>query len=177
MAVSEIAEERFEADDVFRRHLESREHAAEVGAVVPVVEQADVPASAQLVEEFHQRPWTFGKLEAAEIFVLDGAAASPDHVPHVQLGDLIAGEIDRSIAGPFEAGRQRSGVLARARGNADKDVGAVAAAQPVIELGHDATPNRLAELAKCARALRDRDTENRLACLAELRAFRDEAEP
>ena len=47
-------------------HFEAGEDAAEVGAVIAVVEQADVPAAAELVEERHQRAGALGKLEAAD---------------------------------------------------------------------------------------------------------------
>ena len=56
-------------------------------------------------------------------------------------------------------------------------MGFIAAAQAVVELGHDASADRLAELTEGARTLRDRDAEDGLARFAELGAFRDEAEP
>src|SRR5262249_21332673 len=46
IAVAEALEEGLEAGHVLRRHFEPGEHPAEVGAVIAVVEQADVPAAA-----------------------------------------------------------------------------------------------------------------------------------
>jgi len=52
--VAERFEEALELGEVPLGHLEAREDAAEVGAVVAVVEQADVPAAAEGVEEPEQ---------------------------------------------------------------------------------------------------------------------------
>src|SRR5690242_6406160 len=49
--VAERLEEAPELGFLIVRHLEADEDAAEVGAVVAVVEQADVPAAAERVEE------------------------------------------------------------------------------------------------------------------------------
>ena len=59
------------------RHLEPDQHAAEVGAVVAVVEQADVPASAQRVEELRQRARALRELEAVEPLVRTSGARPP----------------------------------------------------------------------------------------------------
>ena len=56
-------------------------------------------------------------------------------------------------------------------------MGAVAAAQAVVELGHDAAPDRGAELAERAGPLRDRHAEQRLARLAQLGPLRNEPQP
>ena len=49
--IAELVEERAERRQVRVLDLEAGQHAAEVGAVVAVVEQADVPAAAELLEE------------------------------------------------------------------------------------------------------------------------------
>jgi 3-deoxy-D-arabino-heptulosonate 7-phosphate (DAHP) synthase len=41
--VTHAAEELVEGESVFRGHLHAHEHTAEIGAVVAVVEQTDVP--------------------------------------------------------------------------------------------------------------------------------------
>src|SRR6266536_5197395 len=52
--VPETDEKLLEPPAIGRRHLERREHPPEIGAVVPVMKQADVPAAAELVQELHQ---------------------------------------------------------------------------------------------------------------------------
>ena len=102
--------------------LEAGEHAAEVGAVVAVVEQADVPAAAQLLEELRQRAGPLGELEPAQPLVAHVGRAAADHVAHVQLGHLVVGEVDGLVAGGDQLRRQRRAVLARLRRDADEDV-------------------------------------------------------
>ena len=119
-------------------HLESREHAAEVGAVVAVVEEADVPAAAERVEELEQRARPLRELEAAEPLVAGLRRAAADHVAHVQLGDLVVGEVDRRVAAA-RAGPRRDGARRRAsRGEPDEDVRLARVREPVVELGDDA---------------------------------------
>jgi hypothetical protein len=60
------------------------------------------------------------------------------------------------------------------RGNANKDVRAIAAAQPVVELGDDAAADGRAEFAKRARTFRNRDTEDPFARFADFGALGDE---
>ena len=64
VVVAEAHEKVLELAHVVVWHFESREHTAEVGAVIPVVEQADVPAAAELFEELHQRAGALGEFEA-----------------------------------------------------------------------------------------------------------------
>src|SRR5690606_34157262 len=54
---------------VGERHLHTRQHPALVGAVVAIVEQADVPARADGLEEAQQRARTFGEFEAEQALV------------------------------------------------------------------------------------------------------------
>ena len=78
--------------------FEAGEHATEVGAVIPVVEQADVPAAAELLEKLRQRAGTLGELEAAQPLVADFGRVAADHVPHVQLGELVVGQVHGLVA-------------------------------------------------------------------------------
>ena len=64
--IAERLEEGPERAFLVVRHLEPDQHAAEVGAVVAVVEQADVPAPAERVEELRQRAGTLRELEPIE---------------------------------------------------------------------------------------------------------------
>src|SRR6185503_3418050 len=68
--VAEAFEKRSKRRQVVVFDFESREHAAEVGPVIAIVEQADVPASGKRVEEVCERARTLGKLESAQPFVL-----------------------------------------------------------------------------------------------------------
>ena len=63
--VPQIREETFEGLIVCRRNFQRGENAAEIGAVIPVMEKADIPFAAQGVEELKQRSRPFGKFEAA----------------------------------------------------------------------------------------------------------------
>src|SRR5262249_33912856 len=61
--IAELLEKCPEFTELLIRHFERGEHAPEIGPVIPVVEQADVPAATQRLEELHQRAGTLGKLE------------------------------------------------------------------------------------------------------------------
>ena len=137
-------------------HLERRQHAPEVGAVVAVVEQADVPAAAERLEELHQRAGPLGELEAARPLVPRVAGAAADHVAHVQLRQLVLREVERLVAG---ARCRRSATATRVAAATSvltptKMCAALAAAQAVVELGDHAAAERGAELAERARAAR-----------------------
>src|SRR4029453_10136800 len=68
--IAQRAEETLECGAVFGRDFESSQHAPEVGAVVAIVKQADVPAPAEAIEKVHQRAGAFGKLESIQPFIL-----------------------------------------------------------------------------------------------------------
>ena len=51
MRVAEAVQEAVQLGQLVRRHLQPDEHAADVGAVVAVVEERDVPARTEAVEE------------------------------------------------------------------------------------------------------------------------------
>jgi len=95
----------------------------------------------------------------------------------VQFGDLVVGELDRRIAVAGERRDHVRGVLPRPRRDADEDVGLVPAAEAVVEFGDDAASDRRAEFAEGAGPLGNRDAEQRLVRLAELRPLGDEAQP
>ena len=95
--VPETLEEGVERGHLVVGHLERGEHAAEVGAMIAVVEQADVPAAAERVEELEQRAGAFRELESAGAFVPRVERAAPDHVPHVELRHLVVGEVERLV--------------------------------------------------------------------------------
>src|SRR5207247_5539676 len=60
--VAEIFQEAPELLHLAGRNLHADQHAPVVGAVVAVVEQADVPVAAHAPQELHQRPRSLGEL-------------------------------------------------------------------------------------------------------------------
>ena len=93
---------------VGRRHLQPDQDAAVVGALVAVVEQADVPARRHARQEAHQRAGPLREDEAvAAARPAARAAAAADHVADVLLGQLVAGQVERR-----EAVARRSGARA-----------------------------------------------------------------
>src|SRR5690606_14913630 len=63
VAIAQRVEELPEGAPAVARHLHADQDTARVVAVVAVVEQRDVPVRAHLLEEAHQRPGAFRKLE------------------------------------------------------------------------------------------------------------------
>jgi hypothetical protein len=94
----------------------------------------------------------------------------------VQLGDLVAGQLDRAVARCFQRGGQVRRILPRPGRDADEDVRLAPAAQAVVEFRDHAAADGGTELAKRAGSLRDGDAEQRLARVADLGSLRDEAE-
>ena len=66
MGVSEFIEIGVEGRAFRRWHLDAGKHPPEVGAVVAVVEQRDVPVRAQSLEEFEESTGALGELEAVD---------------------------------------------------------------------------------------------------------------
>ena len=67
--MSHLRQEAVERFVVSRRHLEAHQYPAVLGSVVPVVEETDVPASAEVGEKAEQGARPFGKLEAEQALV------------------------------------------------------------------------------------------------------------
>src|SRR5262249_27874503 len=88
--VAERRQERLELRPLGLRHFEAGEHAAEVGAVIAIVEEADVPAASQSVEKLQQRPGPLRKLESAQPLAGDMRRPAADHVPDVKLRHLVS---------------------------------------------------------------------------------------
>ena len=79
-------------------NLDADQDAAIVGAVVAIVEQADVPECAHAGEELQQCTGALGKLEAVENFMRHVRAVAADEVTHVQLGHFVAAHVQHGIA-------------------------------------------------------------------------------
>ena len=87
-------------------------------------------------------------------------APAADHVAHVQLRELVVGEVDRRDSRARRASRRaRRRPRASSVAMPTKMCASRAAAQPVVELGDDAAADGGAELAERARALGDRHAE------------------
>ena len=102
MGVAEVFQELLELAHLVRRYLHADQHAAEVGAVVAVVEEADVPAGAHLRQEIHQGARLFREFEAvkqlAHALFADLRSVAADHVTDMVLGHFVIGQIQRRVA-------------------------------------------------------------------------------
>src|SRR3989442_3371131 len=70
-------------------YLHADEHPAVIGAVVPIVKQADVPARAHAVEKTHQRSGPLRKFESVQDFVGRGGRVAADEMADVELGHFV----------------------------------------------------------------------------------------
>jgi len=96
--ISEASQELSERRLVGSRHLHADEDAPVVGALVPVVEQTDVPASRHGRQEAHQGARPLREKKAVQPLVVRQRAASADHVANVLLGEFVVGEVQRGEA-------------------------------------------------------------------------------
>jgi len=85
-----------------RRHLHPDQHASRVGAVVPVVEQADVPIGPHPGEELEQRARTLGEVEPVDQLVARERGMPADQVAHVQLRHLVVGQVEGAQPVPLQ---------------------------------------------------------------------------
>lgn len=102
IAVAELIEKRPEIGFLFRRDLDADQHAAIVGAVIAVMEQADVPVVAHVVEEVHQCAGAVGKFKPVNNFILDRMRPSADQMTHVQFGHFVVAHVLGRQAALFE---------------------------------------------------------------------------
>src|SRR5882672_10887002 len=135
--IPETGEERLECGSVGVWNLEGREHTAEVGAMVAIVEQADVPAAAERVEKLEQRARSLGELKAAHPLGADMRRSAADHVAHVQLRHLISRQIRGFVALCVQLRRDALAIAPRPRRNPHENLRLFASAQPVVELRDD----------------------------------------
>ena len=122
-------------------------------------------------------PGRFGKLEAVEPLVLASRLRPPTMYRTCSFES--SSSIRSTAAKPCSAKRpeDRRGFFAVAGGEADEHVGLPLVGDPVVELGHVAIADDLAEAFEAAAFLGDRDREQRLALFADLGTLGDEAEP
>jgi hypothetical protein len=156
------------------RHLQPAQHATVGRPVVAVMEQRDVPAPADRVEEVHQRARSFRELETVEVLVGQAGHASADHEPHVHLGHLVAGHVDHCESVAAQVGDDRLAL--------DVSFGQLDAGEhmrrrrrriSVIELGDDASADLAQELAEAAGFLGDRHRQQAFGLVAQFGALGD----
>ncbi len=159
------------------RQLEGAQHPAIVGAVVAVVEQADVPAAAEGLEKAHQGARLLRKLETVETFTEGPGRAAANHVTHVVLGQLALGHVDHRITVAAELIDDLAELLVTAtEAHRDEQRGLLGIGVAVVELGHHARPQIAAEVEEGPLALGDGHRQHALALLANLAALGDVAQ-
>ena len=103
-------------------------------------------------------------------------AAAADHVADVLLGELVVGQVEGREAVAFELAREQRRFGAVDGRDADEDVRHRGIGDAVVELGHRARADQLAEAPEAAALLGNRHREQGLALLADLGALGDEAQ-
>src|SRR5205807_6866302 len=136
------------------------QHAAEVGAVVAVVEEADVPVAAHPFQEPQESAWPLGEFEAVDELVARERGVAADHVADVELGHLVVGEIERAKAVALQRADYARGLVAALHADAGEDVRLLGVGDAVVELGDVARTDDGAELAEASGALGDGDGED-----------------
>ena len=89
----------FELIGLVLGNIDASENPAVIGAVIAIVEQADIPVRAYRIQKFQQRTRALGKLEAEQSFVRDARRASADHVAYMQLRHFVVGQVLNRVTG------------------------------------------------------------------------------
>ena len=152
--------------------LDAHQHPPIGGAVVAVVEQADVPAAAQPREKVEQGAGAFGKDEAEQPLVLHLGRVAAHHVTDVELGGLVVAQINHRKSFVFELFLQ-AGLLLGAAGefHPAEDLGVGRIVIAIVELGDVALAQLAAEAQKAPRPFGNLHGEDRLALLPQLGAL------
>lgn len=160
------------------RQFEGRQHPAEVGAVAAIVEQRNVPVRAQRLQEFQQRARRLRKLKAVQPFAQRLRRTPTHHVPHVKFGHLVVRQIHHLITVGIELVDDFPpfGVATR-QTHADENAGVVGIGVAVVEFGHRAAAQQLAELEEAALLFRNGHRQQRFALFAQFAAFGNVAQP
>ncbi len=166
-----------EGGHVLVRQLEGAEHPAVVGTVVAVVEQADVPATAEGLEKTHQGARLLRKLEAVETLTKGPGRAAANHVTHMILGQLALGHIDHRVAVAAELIDDLAQLfITTGEAHRDEQRRLLGIGVAVVELGYHARPKLTAEVEEGPLALGDGHRQHALALLANLAALRHVAQ-
>src|SRR5690606_38351514 len=119
IGVAQGVQKALESLVVLGGNLQPDQDAAVVGALIAVVEQADVPARSHEAQEFQQRAWPLRKDEAQQALVLSQWRMAADHVTQVLLGQVVVGQVQRPETLAVEVGRNlgRLALALRAQAN------------------------------------------------------------
>ena len=130
---------------VVGRHLDTGEDAPVRGAVIAVVEQADVPRVVQRFQKLQQRARTLGKLEAIQALVVRFGSATADHMPQVNDREFVVGQVEHIVARLFEVGDQARALIGAFELHTDEDLRVGARGVAIVELGDAAAADRATE--------------------------------
>ena len=129
-------EEAIEIVFVRRRNLEPGQDSTDGRTVIPVVEEADVPAFADAVEESNQRAGALRKLEPDQSFVLEVCPPS-DHEPNMEFRHLVSRHIHDLEAVATERFDECLALLdSPGEPDADEDVRGIGSTVAIVELRH-----------------------------------------
>ena len=161
VGVAEVLQEGLECAHVARRHLHTDQHTAVVGAVIAVVEEADVPAGAHLRQEIHQRARLFGEFEAVDqllhSFLAHCWGVAAHHVADVVLGHLVVAQVERRVAVLLQAFGQLQRLLAVSHLDADEHMRLAGRVVAIVEFRDIALADQTEEFLVGARLFRQRD--------------------
>ncbi len=156
--------------------MDADEDLAVVGALVSVVEEADVPVGVHGEEEAHQGAGAFGEFEAVELFVGGEGAAAADHVADVFFGEFVVVEVDGFEASDGEVFDDGCPFIFGLGFDADENVSLVGIGHAVAELSDASLADRIAEESKASLMFGDGNCQKCLAVLTGVGSFGDEAE-
>ena len=140
MSIPQIFQEFPELAHLAWRNLHADQHASVIGAVVAIVEQADVPAGTHPVQEVHQRTRTFGKFKTIDHLVPGLWRVTAHQMTDVRLGHFIVGQIERCVTMLAQLIDELQRLCARANLHPDKYVRFLVVVEAVIEFGNVAPP-------------------------------------
>src|ERR1700722_20832406 len=94
VGVAERRQEGLELADLVGGYLEPDQDAAVIRALVPVMEQADIPVRRHRRQKAHQRTRPFREFEAEQALVMRERRTAAHHVTDMLLRQFVAGPID-----------------------------------------------------------------------------------
>ena len=145
-----------------------------VRTVVAVVEERNVPAVRDRLEEVKQRAGALGELERADDFVVDAARVAAHHVADVLLREFVVRKVNRANPRRRKLLHDLARLLAVLHGDADEHVGPVGIEVAIVEFGHGTLADFADEALERAAYLGNAAFKDRLAPLADLCLLRHE---
>src|SRR5450830_1582164 len=95
MAVSKIGQEGTECLHFLLWYLQADQNAADIAALIAVMEQADIPVGIHVAEKAHQCARAFREFKAVQQLVLCQSTLAADQMADVHLGQFIMGQVER----------------------------------------------------------------------------------